>query len=98
MNDAAPLPPVTEERALHIAAFVALIDVTLAQPELVAGTRLLMQLQRTGMAQVWHSSITPNLLRLQMFGVTATSAGTADNLLRNWQAAARLRLSAGVQR
>jgi hypothetical protein len=97
MNDATPLPPVIEERALHIAAFVALIDVTLAQPELVAGTRLLMQLQRTGMAEVLHR-ITPNLLRLQMFGVTATSAGTADDLLRNWQAAARLRLSAGVQR
>lgn len=92
-------PMLTEERALHVAAFVALIDATLNGGEALvprfASQDLLARLTATGIAT---ATSTPDNLRLVMFGIPAISDGSAYGILRNWQAAARLRLAAGVQR
>lgn len=103
---AAPRHPVlTEERALHVAAFSALIDANLFDPEELlparAAQNLLARLSHTGIAQVCS---TTDGLRMSMFGITATSSGTATSsvsvygLFRAWQEAARTRIEAGVQR
>jgi hypothetical protein len=90
----------TEERALHVAAFVALIDATL-QPDgdtllpRRASEALLARLSATGIGTV---TSTPDTLRLTLFGITATSDGSAWGLLRNWQTIARDRLAPGVLR
>lgn len=92
-------PIVTEERALHVAAFVALIDASLFDSDGVrtrhAAQRLLARLTATGIAEATSSATG---LRMAMFGIAATSDGSVCGLLRAWQEAAKLRIEAGVQR
>lgn len=97
---AAPRHPVlTEERALHVAAFSALIDANLFDPEErlpgQAAQRLLARLTATGIAE---ATSTAAGLRMSMFGITATSSGSVYGLFRDWQDKAKLRIQAGVQR
>lgn len=97
---AAPRPPIlTEERALHVAAFSALVDAQLFGDEgLIPGyaaQNLLARLSTCGIAQVNASH---DGLRMVMFGIGASSTGSAYGLFRDWQEKAKLRLQAGVQR
>lgn len=97
---AAPRHPVlTEERALHVAAFSALIDANLFDPEErlpgQAAQRLLARLTATGIAE---ATSTAAGLRLVMFGIAASSDGSVYGLFRAWQEAARTRIEAGIQR
>ena len=104
MNVGLP-PPLVEERALHVAAFVALIDHTLsdaarfeAQPYPRSGASLIWQLERCGLADLSISA--PGIVLIVMFGIGAAAHATEGTvgLLRNWQSAARTCLAQGVQK
>lgn len=90
---------IDSQRALTIAAFDALIDVSMAKStELMpfySARILLQQLDSSGLADVTSSG---DSLTMVMFGVRATAnGGTALALLRNWQSAARDSMAQGVR-
>lgn len=98
------LAQIDGQRALTVAAFDALISLTLAGPTVVArhnttsfaARHLLERLQASGMADV---TSTADSLTMQLFGIRATAhGGTAISILRAWQSAARDTLAQGVRR
>lgn len=83
--------PMDGQRILTIAAFDALIEVSLHGGSLVPSTtarHLVERLANCGLADV---SSTADSLTMQLYGITA-NGGTALALLRNWQSAARDRV------
>ncbi len=106
MTDNDTPPPLDNQRALTIAAFVALIDARLSIAAIAeptpfrAAAGLLTELDRSGLAVVntLPMGTSDDMLRLAMFGVSATATGTANAVLRNWQSNARHRLSQGGRR
>lgn len=93
------VPGMTEDRALDVMAYAALIDATLFDPEALipgyAAQNMLARLSATGKANVTSGF---DGLRMTMLGIAAHSSGSAYGLLRDWQNRAKDRLAAGVQR
>jgi hypothetical protein len=93
-------PQLDDQRALTAAAFVALIDITLAgcmDSAIVAlprCMRLLHKLANAGLAEVLAQG---DATRLTLCGITASSNGTAYALLRTWQSAAKEHLAQAVR-
>ena len=89
------IPAMDMQRVLTLAAFDALIEVSLSHTaEPTVGTlpgfsarHLVEQLHSSGLADV---TSTADSLTMRLYGVTASAhGGTALALLRNWQRAAR---------
>ena len=95
----AATPVLTEDRALDVMAYVALIDATLYDPEApipgYAAQNLLARLSATGKATV-TSRI--DGFWMSMLGITASSSVSVSDLLADWQNRAKDCLAAGVQR
>lgn len=92
-------PVLTEDRALDVMAYAALIDATLFDPEALipgyAAQHLLARLSATGKATVTSGF---DGLRMTMLGIHASSTGSPYGLLRDWQNRAKDRLAMGAQR
>lgn len=87
-----PADPLDDQRALHISAYIALIDYALAQiSPATPGTachQLIERLVRADLASVSHRG---GQDRLTLLGIPANST-TAYGLLRNWQTEAKSHL------
>lgn len=99
-RDPAPAPPMDAQRAIMAQAFCALIDQTLSNPARTprAGLMLLQEITLSGLGIATADGTT---LTLDLFNITVASTGITtnpDSLLRDWQSAARNRLSQGVRR
>lgn len=93
-------PPMDDQRVLTIAAFDALVEVTLSRTaEPLPGAtarRLLEHLSTSGLAEV---ASTADSLTMRLLGVSATAnGGSTLTLLRNWQSAARDAVAQGARR
>ena len=85
-----------ELRALHVAAFIALIEENLSHTARIMPraecAALIESFVRTGHASVSHSG---GADCLTMLSIQAGSSGTAYGLLRNWQIEAQTYLARG---
>ena len=92
-------PILTEDRALDVMAYAALIDQALFDEEALipgyAAQHLLARLSATGKATVTSGY---DGLRMTMLGIHASSTGSAYGLLRDWQHRAKDRVAMGAQR
>lgn len=98
-RSAAPVLPamLDPQRALMACAFCALIDAALDEPHpFRAAERLVRAITNSNLGLV---TAAPDQLTLDLFNIRAASSATANcqGLLRNWQTAARDRISNGVR-
>ena len=96
-------PALDAQRALHIAAFVALIDLELRASgglaPVGAANWLVRRLMTSGLASVDQSGDhSGDMTVLTLCGIRASCNGTSYGLLRNWQSAARNRLAEEVRK
>jgi hypothetical protein len=92
-------PILTAERAYHVDACCAWIDRTLYGDEALlpgyAAQHALALLTNIGIAE---ATVSPEMVRITIYGITGTSVRSVSGALRDWQDRAKDRLQAGVQR